>query len=133
MMKYMMVVFGLFFYKVAAGLCLYFIASSVWGFTERKLLGKKKVVVEETSEREGSRFWHWVMDRVQGQRDAIQGAAAAASGTRNSPSSERGRGKQKKKSRKEQGSSANGPENGKLGKLRQWWQDVLKEAQKRNR
>ena len=42
MMKYMMIFFGLMFYKVAAGLCLYFIASSLWGFCERKLLPKKK-------------------------------------------------------------------------------------------
>ena len=49
MMKYMMVFFGLMFYKVAAGLCLYFIASSVWGFCERKLLPKKKPVVGEIS------------------------------------------------------------------------------------
>ena len=41
-MKYMMAFFGLMFYKVAAGLCLYFIAGSIWGFTERKLLPKKK-------------------------------------------------------------------------------------------
>jgi YidC/Oxa1 family membrane protein insertase len=42
MMKWMMVVFGLMFYKVAAGLCIYFIASSLWGFAERKLLPKAK-------------------------------------------------------------------------------------------
>jgi YidC/Oxa1 family membrane protein insertase len=42
MMKYMMVFFGLMFYKVAAGLCLYFIVSSVWGLAERKLLPKAK-------------------------------------------------------------------------------------------
>ncbi len=42
MMKWMMVFMGLMFYKVAAGLCLYFIASSLWGFTERKLLPKFK-------------------------------------------------------------------------------------------
>jgi YidC/Oxa1 family membrane protein insertase len=41
-MKYSMILFGVFFYKVAAGLCLYFIASSLWGFAERKLLPKKK-------------------------------------------------------------------------------------------
>ena len=41
-MKYMMVVIGIMFYKVAAGLCLYFIASSLWGVAERKLLPKKK-------------------------------------------------------------------------------------------
>jgi YidC/Oxa1 family membrane protein insertase len=42
MMKYMVIVFGLMFYKVAAGLCLYFIASSLWGLAERKLLPKRK-------------------------------------------------------------------------------------------
>jgi YidC/Oxa1 family membrane protein insertase len=41
-MKYMMVFFGLMFYKVAAGLCVYFIASSLWGFAERRLLPKIK-------------------------------------------------------------------------------------------
>ncbi len=42
MMKYMVIVFGIMFYKVAAGLCMYFIASSLWGVAERKLLPKKK-------------------------------------------------------------------------------------------
>jgi YidC/Oxa1 family membrane protein insertase len=37
MMKYMMVFFGVMFYKVASGLCLYFITSSLWGLAERKL------------------------------------------------------------------------------------------------
>lgn len=40
MMKFMMIAFGLFFYKVAAGLCLYFIASSLWGLAERKFIPK---------------------------------------------------------------------------------------------
>ena len=37
-MKYMMLVMGLLFFKVASGLCLYFIASSLWGIAERKML-----------------------------------------------------------------------------------------------
>jgi YidC/Oxa1 family membrane protein insertase len=37
-MKYMMIVIVLMFYKVAAGLAIYFIVSSLWGLTERKLL-----------------------------------------------------------------------------------------------
>jgi YidC/Oxa1 family membrane protein insertase len=45
MMKYMMIFFGLMFYKVAAGLCIYFIVSSVWGLAERKLLPKAQPVV----------------------------------------------------------------------------------------
>jgi YidC/Oxa1 family membrane protein insertase len=40
MMKYMMVFMGIMFYKVACGLCIYFIASSLWGIAERKLLPK---------------------------------------------------------------------------------------------
>jgi YidC/Oxa1 family membrane protein insertase len=40
MFKYMMIFMGLMFYKVASGLCIYFIASSLWGLAERKLLPK---------------------------------------------------------------------------------------------
>jgi YidC/Oxa1 family membrane protein insertase len=42
MMKFMTIFFGIMFYKVAAGLCMYFIASSLWGCAERMLLPKKK-------------------------------------------------------------------------------------------
>ena len=38
MMKYMMLFMGVLFFKVASGLCIYFIASSLWGVAERKLL-----------------------------------------------------------------------------------------------
>lgn len=37
-MKYMMVFMGLMFYKVPSGLCLYFIASSLWGIAEKKMI-----------------------------------------------------------------------------------------------
>lgn len=40
MMQYMMVFMGIMFFKVASGLCVYFIASSLWGICERKLLPK---------------------------------------------------------------------------------------------
>jgi YidC/Oxa1 family membrane protein insertase len=33
---------GLMFYSVPAGMCIYFIASSLWGLAERKLLPKPK-------------------------------------------------------------------------------------------
>ncbi len=39
-MKFVMLFMGLMFFKVASGLCLYFIASSMWGIAERKLLPK---------------------------------------------------------------------------------------------
>ncbi|MEO2090291.1 MAG: YidC/Oxa1 family insertase periplasmic-domain containing protein [Gemmataceae bacterium] len=41
-MKYMMIFMGVFFYKMAAGMCVYFIVSTTWGLIERKLLKKKK-------------------------------------------------------------------------------------------
>ncbi len=41
MMTYMTVFMGIMFYRVPAGLCVYFIASSLWGMAERKLLPKK--------------------------------------------------------------------------------------------
>jgi YidC/Oxa1 family membrane protein insertase len=40
MMQYMMIFMGFLFFKVPAGLCVYFIASSLWGVGERKLLPK---------------------------------------------------------------------------------------------
>ena len=40
MQRWMMVFMGVMFYKVASGLCVYFIASSLWGLAERKLLPK---------------------------------------------------------------------------------------------
>ena len=42
-MKFMMILFAFFFYKVAAGLCIYFIMSSVWGMIERRLLKNAKL------------------------------------------------------------------------------------------
>ncbi|HLJ10517.1 MAG TPA: YidC/Oxa1 family insertase periplasmic-domain containing protein [Planctomycetaceae bacterium] len=39
-MNYMMLAMGVMFYKVPAGLCVYFIASSLWGMGERKFLTK---------------------------------------------------------------------------------------------
>jgi YidC/Oxa1 family membrane protein insertase len=38
----MTVMMGLMFYKVPAGLCVYFIASSLWGIAEKQLLPKSK-------------------------------------------------------------------------------------------
>ena len=43
-MKFMMVFIAVLFYKVAAGLAVYFIASSLWGVAERRLLPKKEAL-----------------------------------------------------------------------------------------
>lgn len=39
-MQYMMIFMAFMFYKVASGLCIYFIASSLWSITERQFLPK---------------------------------------------------------------------------------------------
>jgi membrane protein insertase Oxa1/YidC/SpoIIIJ len=93
MMKYMMIFFGLLFYRVASGLCIYFIASSMWGLAERKLLPKKKAA-EATAE------------------------AAPVVGSRSGKKPERPR------------KPAANPEST-LGRLREWWTEVLKQAEKK--
>ncbi len=47
-MTYMMIFMGFLFFKVPSGLCIYFIASSLWGIAERKLLPKISHETEET-------------------------------------------------------------------------------------
>jgi YidC/Oxa1 family membrane protein insertase len=42
MMKFMTIFIGFMFFKVASGLCLYFIASSLWSVAERVLVPKPK-------------------------------------------------------------------------------------------
>ena len=41
-MQFMMIFMAFMFFKVAAGLCLYFIASSLWGIIERSMLSPPK-------------------------------------------------------------------------------------------
>ena len=42
-MQYAMIFMGVLFFKVPAGLCLYFITSSLWGIIERKMLPKPEL------------------------------------------------------------------------------------------
>ena len=44
MMKFMMIFMAFMFFKVPSGLCIYFIASSLFGFAERKFLPRPKPV-----------------------------------------------------------------------------------------
>src|SRR5208282_1843116 len=39
-MKYVMFLMGFMFFKVAAGLCIYFIVSTLWGLVERRFMPK---------------------------------------------------------------------------------------------
>lgn len=55
MMKYMMIFVGVMFYKVAAGLCMYFIFSTLWGLAERKLIPKPKLKPEDEFPKKGGK------------------------------------------------------------------------------
>lgn len=87
-MQYMMIFFGLMFYRVAAGLCLYFIVSSGWGLAERKLF------IPKTQPGAGGR------------------------GDQSKPAKQKPKG-------------PNGNGNGRLQKVRDLWEQVLKEARKK--
>lgn len=53
MMKYMLIFMALFFYKVAAGLCLYIVISTAWSIIERNLTPKVKLD-EKTGQPQGT-------------------------------------------------------------------------------
>jgi YidC/Oxa1 family membrane protein insertase len=103
MMRIMTVVMGVIFYKVAAGLCIYFIASSAWGFAERRLLPKKQTAA-----------------------GAAPGGAGPSGGGGKGPTaggkgpSGRGKGKGKKPA-----------EDARFQKVRSWWAEILKQAKKK--
>lgn len=101
MMKWMMILFGIMFYKVAAGLCVYFIASSLWGLAERKLLGKKPLT-----------------------------PATPAAGTSDGDSSGNGARLSPKPPKPRPEPKAPESEGGLRQRLRDWWGGILKEAAK---
>ena len=144
MMKYMMIFFGLMFYKVAAGLCLYFIASSAWGFCERKLLPKKKPETGEPAPPAGAGYFQRLLRRTQGE----QATPASASGitTRNggfavSPETHSRSGGKRRRDKRRQGAVRGADDavdgDSMLGRwrrrLHEWWVAVLKEAEKKHR
>jgi len=99
MMKYMFIFIGIMFYKVAAGLCIYFIVSSLWGLCERKMLPKKTASLATAA-----------------------GPPATAPAATSAAKPGRGRGKPEKKEKK--------PETT-IQKMKDWWAEVLKQAQKK--
>lgn len=101
MMKYMSVFFGFLFYKVAAGLCIYFISTNLWGLAERKLLPRKKEAPA-----------------------AAPGASATAIANGPPPSRRGPRGGRREPREPEPPPTA-------LQKLKNWWTEVLRQAEKR--
>jgi membrane protein insertase Oxa1/YidC/SpoIIIJ len=102
MMTWMMVFFGVLFYKVAAGLCVYFIASGLWGLAERKLLPKRKLATA-----------------VSGADD---GPGKGAKQPKPRPGGKPGPKKGKPPAKEEDGA---------FQKVKDWWADVLKQAKKK--
>ncbi len=130
-MRYMMIFFGLMFYTVAAGLCIYFIASSVWGFAERKLLPKFKPDAGGPVSSEG--LFQRLLTRAQSTRVTTAPAGGPSAGLTQGPAGERGRGKQRGRRRpeRERVQPARTRPDGWLGRLRAWWADVLEQARKK--
>jgi YidC/Oxa1 family membrane protein insertase len=130
-MKYSMILFGIFFYKVAAGLCLYFIASSLWGFAERKLLPKKKPGELPPPVPAGKpTLMQRVMDRLlEAQREQTGAGNGAAAAPPPPPATPPAGGK-RKRGRGPTPTAAPGPD-GLVARLRAWWAEVLKQAAKK--
>ena len=136
-MKYMMVFFGLMFYKVAAGLCIYFIASSAWGYAERKLLPKFKPTTDGSSPSADG-----LLQRILGSSsEAVTPASPTANGGPSTALTPAPEGKARKGKKKRPGAAPAEPErpisNSPIARLRKrfhdWWQEVLKEAEKKAR
>jgi YidC/Oxa1 family membrane protein insertase len=125
MMKWMMVVMCLMFYKVAAGLCIYFIASSLWGFAERQLLPKAKK--PEGTPADDDKTPPVPVDRATSQQITTRPATTSAVTTKKAGRNKR-KDRQKAKEKEKE-------EPTRLGKLRQrvsdWWNDVLEQARKK--
>lgn len=146
MMKYMMIFFGLMFYKVAAGLCLYFITSSLWGFCERKLLPKKKTdePIEPPAEPASEGYFTKLMRQARGEQITTvpaSGAIARNGGFTSAPERPRSSGGKRNRNKRRQAlgndmedTASNLSLLGRWRKrLRAWWIAVLKEAEKKNR
>jgi len=108
LMKYMMIFFGVMFYKVAAGLCLYFIVSSLWGLAERKLLPKRPSLALAGAGGVPP------PTKNEARKPVSNGPAAAG----------RGRGRT---GRKEKTAEVESP----MQKVKDWWAEVLKQARKK--
>ncbi len=106
MLKYMTIFFGIMFYKVAAGLCVYFIASSLWGMAERKLLPKKKTGLG-----------------VPGPMTPTNNGAAQ------NLAPQKGKWKNSKKEKEKEKDKEEVPST--IGRLKALWREILKQAEKK--
>ncbi len=146
-MTIMMCVMGLLFYKVAAGLCIYFIATSLWGVAERQFLPKVPKPGEKPAETAAP-----ATSSVQLAGSTSGGSTGISPTTQpeQEPRDYRGRSKKGKKGRRpEQKPTPTGPPAATeeqpttaLGRfaawwrsrrraLAEWWAEVLRQAEKK--
>ncbi len=116
------------FYKVAAGLCIYFIASSLWGFAERKLLPKKKLHVGKVS---ADAALQQLTTSSSGQAST---AVTVASGITSARGRKQGRVRKRQDGDKPEQDDADGT-GSTWSRFRRrvsdWWAGVLKKAEKK--
>jgi len=123
MMKFMLILFAFMFYKVAAGLCIYFIVSSIWGIVERRLIPKPKLgtdgkVVSKTATAVKAAEIANALN-ARGKRPGSRSNSRGGSNSR--------------------GNSGNNPKaptpdpTTRRGKFSAWWQKVLEEAKKKQK
>ncbi|HEX5272953.1 MAG TPA: YidC/Oxa1 family membrane protein insertase, partial [Gemmataceae bacterium] len=129
-MKYSMILFGLFFYKVAAGLCLYFIASSLWGFAERKLLPKTKPGQAPPVASSRPTLMQRMMDRLMEAQRQQAGRVDGAVVTQPSAPPAQGGGNKRKRGRPAPPAPVPA-QDGLMARVRAWWAEVLKQAAKK--
>lgn len=131
MMKYMMVFFGLLFFKVASGLCIYFIASSLWGFAERKLLPKRKAEGDgaPTEPVRPGLFQRLLAKQGGASTTAATPASASSMDSKTVSAEPRFSGKRKKRRRHRQGKAPMSAERTSsdraTSKVRSWWNNFL--------
>ncbi len=126
MMKYMMVVMCVLFYKVAAGLGLYFIASSLWGFAERKLLPKKKAKVEgETATAEG------LFQKLTGRSESASTSDVPAGATGKGGADRGSRRPDRKRRKGKDEEEATGWWADTKKKVSEWWAELQRQAERK--
>ena len=103
-MNFMMIFMGFMFFKVPSGLCVYFVASSLWGILERK--------------------FHPKLNMAGGSGDVIDVEPAAPKQAA-IPAAR----SNKKRTRR----TGQTPESTKPGGLKGWWQDVLERAKEQQK
>jgi YidC/Oxa1 family membrane protein insertase len=136
MMKYMMIFMGLMFYKMASGLCVYFIASSLWGFAERRLLPKKK---EPGSGADGVAKAASVAVTVPAASTGSVNVTTQPTGrptaVTTAPASSKGRKPGRKRKERAETRKGGKGKSSAVGQLRErlsnWWTDLLEKARKK--